>query len=408
LPAEVKYGSLPFDEAIDFLRGKVNIPTEHWDDLWQGMHARGFMVAGAAKTELLSDFRSAVDKVISKGTTLEDFRKDFDRIVETHGWSYKGGRNWRTEVIFSTNIRTAYAAGRYKQMTDPDVLAYRPYWQYRHGASRVPRPLHLSWDGLVLPSDDPWWDDHYPPKGWGCSCRVFPLSDRDMAKQGKDGFDQAPDNGTYEWVDRNDVVHEIPNGVDPGWNYNVGKAAYGQRLSEEAMSSWRAEGAKAYETLTGGNWESEQRPQAIPMDPSAAKMGERSKNRPEAEAALREILGGDEKIFSFQPGDFRYDTLVNAKTLSSHVDLSRSSFLPFLSETMTDPYEVWIAFEQHKGTGQVVLRQRVVKGIDVGDGKGMLFVANSTKGVLEGWTFFPIGNLAYLNDQRYGKLIWKR
>lgn len=407
MAGESRYASLPFQQAIDFFREKVNLPTQHWDDLWQGMHARGFMVAGAAKNELLADLRSAVDKAISEGTTLDEFRKSFDSIVANHGWSYKGGRNWRSELIFSTNIRTAYAAGRYKQMTDPDVASYRPNWQYRHGDSVVPRPLHLSWDGLVLPADNAWWKTHYPPNGWGCKCRAFALSDRDMRKAGKDGPDTAPDDGTYEWADRNGVVHDVPRGVDPGWDYNVGEAAYGRQLSTEAMSAWRKEGAKAYEPLTEGNWESANRPREIPFDRSKADTGPPLSAK-QAEQTLRKILGGEEKIFSFSEGGFRYDVLVNALSMAAHIPSERSSYLPLIEETLTDPFEVWQSFERHKGTGKVVLRQRIVKGIGVEDGKGMLFVANARKGLLEGWTFFPVGNISNLNDQRRGQLIWKR
>jgi len=163
------YGGKPFDEAIGFFRNKLSMPTAHWDDLWKMMHTKGFTIAGAMEEELLDDMRSSVDKAISEGITLADFRKDFDSIVENHGWIYNGGRNWRSKIIYDTNLRTAYMAGRYQQMTDPDVVALRPYWQYRHGGSANPRDEHLVWDGLTLPHDDPWWDTHYPPNGWGCS-----------------------------------------------------------------------------------------------------------------------------------------------------------------------------------------------------------------------------------------------
>ncbi len=167
MPDDVKYMNLPFDEAIKFFRQKVNIPTKRWNDLWQGMHARGFMVAGAMKADLLSDFAGAIEKALADGTTLAEFRKDFDQTVNKHGWSYKGSRGWRTRLIFETNISTAYSAGRWKQMTDPDVLKTRPYLEYRHGDSIHPRKEHLAWDGIVLPADDPWWDTHYVPNGWG-------------------------------------------------------------------------------------------------------------------------------------------------------------------------------------------------------------------------------------------------
>jgi len=175
------------------------------------------MIAGAYKADLLTDFRGAVDKAITQGTTLETFREDFDSIVAKHGWSYKGGRNWRSEVIYSTNIRTAYAAGRWQQLTDPEQLQVLPYLTYKHGDSKVPRPMHLAWDGLTLPADDPWWQAHYPPNGWGCKCRVYGSSRGEYAAAEKKGLTEAPPSPI------NPATGE-PAGIDTGWGYNVGKA----------------------------------------------------------------------------------------------------------------------------------------------------------------------------------------
>lgn len=218
-----EYGGRPFDEAIAFFRQKLNIPAEHWDDLWKMMHTKGFMVAGAMQDDLLEDLRQAVDSAISEGATLQDFRKSFDGIVEKYGWIYKGGRNWRTKVIYDTNVRTAYMAGRYRQMADPDVTALRPYFMYRHGDSRNPREQHLAWNGLVLRYDDPFWKTHYPPNGWGCKCKVLSLSQRDLVKMGKAGPDKAPKIETRTYEDRNGNKHQVPVGIDPGWDYNVGQ-----------------------------------------------------------------------------------------------------------------------------------------------------------------------------------------
>jgi hypothetical protein len=176
------------------------------------------MIAGAYKADLLADFRTAVDKAIADGTTLAEFRKDFDRIVKTHGWSYKGSRNWRSEVIYSTNLRTAHAAGRWAQLTNPDVLKFYGYLVYRHGDSVHPRPLHQSWDGTTLPADDPWWDTHYVPNGWGCKCKVFAASKEEHAQARKNGKGEAPPSPI------NPKTGE-PVGIDKGWGYNVGKAA---------------------------------------------------------------------------------------------------------------------------------------------------------------------------------------
>ena len=70
----------PFAEQIAFLRAKLNLPTERWDDITRAAHDRAFIVAGAAKADLLTDLRGAVDQAV-QGGSLGQFRKDFDRIV---------------------------------------------------------------------------------------------------------------------------------------------------------------------------------------------------------------------------------------------------------------------------------------------------------------------------------------
>ncbi|GAB0057425.1 hypothetical protein SIID45300_01753 [Candidatus Magnetaquicoccaceae bacterium FCR-1] len=176
--------SLPFKEAIDHFRGKVSVSTEHWDDLMNEQHDVGFMVAGATKADVLDDLREAVDKAIAEGTTLKEFREDFDKTVAEHGWDYFGGRDWRTRLIFETNLFNAYQAGRYRQMSDPDVLEMRPFWQYKHYPQPHPREQHAAWNGLVLPAKDPWWSTHYPPNGFRCHCTVFSLSESDVEREG--------------------------------------------------------------------------------------------------------------------------------------------------------------------------------------------------------------------------------
>ena len=77
----VEYKDLPFEEAIAFFRNKANVPTERWTDVWKQSHDSAFMVAGAAKADLLNDLRNAVDQAISEGTTLAQFRERFDEAV---------------------------------------------------------------------------------------------------------------------------------------------------------------------------------------------------------------------------------------------------------------------------------------------------------------------------------------
>ena len=227
--ASPAYGSLDFAEQIQFFRQKIDLPTRHWTDLWQEAHDRAFVVAGAMQADLLADLHTAALKGIAEGTTLATFRKDFKEIVARTGWTgwtgegTAAGRAWRTRVIYETNLRTSYAAGRWAQIQE--VKPNRPYLLYRHNDNVLtPRPLHQSWNGKILAADDPWWQTHYPPNGWGCQCTAFAVDEEYLRRQGKAGPDQAPDDGTYDWQNpkTGEWVRDIPNGIDPGWAYSPG------------------------------------------------------------------------------------------------------------------------------------------------------------------------------------------
>lgn len=222
---------LSFQEQIEFYRRKRNVLTESYMDVWESEHDTAFMVAGANRDDMLADFQQSIQRAIADGATLTEFRQDFDRIVATYGWDYTGGRNWRSRVIYETNLRQSYNAGRWAQLMK--LSKVRPFWRYNHSdAVQHPRPLHVSWDGLVLRFDDAWWLTHFPANGWGCQCYVDALSQQDLKDLGKSGPDTAP---TIQW--QAVVVGQrspggphlvnTPAGVDPGFGYAPGASADG-------------------------------------------------------------------------------------------------------------------------------------------------------------------------------------
>ena len=78
-----------FPEQVAYFRQKLGnlVPTQFWDDMLAADHDTGFMVAGAMKADLLTDLAAAVDKAITEGRGIEDFRRDFKAIVAKHGWT---------------------------------------------------------------------------------------------------------------------------------------------------------------------------------------------------------------------------------------------------------------------------------------------------------------------------------
>lgn len=225
--AEFTFEGLPFTEAVTFFRQKVRMPTNTWTDVWERMNGRAFVVAGAVKDELIADFQEAVAKGLEEGTTLADFRKDFDRIVAKHGWQYKGERGWRSRVIFNTNMRTAYQAGRWQQIQR--LKSRRPWLRYSAVLDNRTRPEHRGWHGTILDADDDWWSTYYPPNGWNCRCTVQQLSQRDLERLGIEPSPRGPEMPLVKKrvnTPEGPRIVEVPQGIDAGWAYNVGQSGW--------------------------------------------------------------------------------------------------------------------------------------------------------------------------------------
>lgn len=361
----VNYGSLPFLEQIEFFRRKLNIPTESWTDIYNAEHDWAFMVAGANRDALLADFRSAVDKVIAEGATLADFRRDFDNIVATHGWDFNGGRDWRSRTIYETNLFSSYNAGRFEQLQA--ARATLPYWQYHHSGSENPRPEHLAWDGLVLAADDPFWEAHFPPNGWGCQCSASGMDGDDLADMGKTGPDPSPE---IELETR--VIGQrsaggprqvrVPKGIDPGFEHTPGRS----RL-EGAIPPQRPGGLSGASSGPG-------LPNALASDPLPEPRALPSSmlladDLPDAEYASAFLDGFGATLE--QPVLFR-DVMGEALAIGRGLfedratgslqanQQGRGPMLPILAEALRDPDEIWVRMDQPAGSDKTVVRRRYI------------------------------------------------
>lgn len=231
------FRGVPFEEAIAHIKQKVQVPTERWDQLMGEAHAKAFTVAGAVKTDLLGDLHSDVTKAIANGESIGQFRQRFDQTVHKHGWSFKGDPGWRSQLIYSTNMRTAHMAGRWKQFERNKKT--RPYLVYMTVGDERVRHDHKSWHLLALKVDDVFWLTHYPPNGWGCRCYVISATAKQIEKM---GIEVAENPGIVREERVNtttgEVYGNVPVGIDTGWDYNVGKAwiapdiSFGQKLQQ--------------------------------------------------------------------------------------------------------------------------------------------------------------------------------
>lgn len=217
-----------YKEAVDYFKQKINLSTKRWNDLKGAMHTRAFTIAGAMRADILLDFRNAVDKAIEKGESLQDFRNRFYQIASKWRESDpsfdekmkkpKYGA-WRSKVIYQTNMLTAAAAAQERQAREmPEVFTHAKYICMMMPTSRE---QHKAWNGTVLPVNDPWWEKHSPPNGFGCLCEKEFISKYEM-KAGLEKETKAP-------TPANDTTN-----IGENWDYSIGDAdAENQRLKEQ-------------------------------------------------------------------------------------------------------------------------------------------------------------------------------
>ena len=190
------FSTVSFAEQITFFTQKLQVLEKDFKADPKSSHDKAFTIAGVTSANLLNDIYGAVTQLMKQGITLDQFKKQFDAIVAAHGWTgwtgegTSAGRAWRANIIAETNLRTSYSSGRWEQqLATKDT---RPYLQYRHSHGVMhPRPVHVSWNEMILPIEHPWWAEHYPPNGYGCKCQALSLTERDLQLR---GLSVTPDN----------------------------------------------------------------------------------------------------------------------------------------------------------------------------------------------------------------------
>ena len=373
-------------------------------------------MAGAKSDALIEDFQNAIDDAMNgmpfKGWLDKNdvyhpgFLDKFDEIVKKHGWDYNGGRNWRARVIYETNLKSAYSAGRYKQMNEPAVLKAFPFWEYVHGMERVPvepRTEHVGWNGLILRADDIWWQTYYPPNGWKCGCGVRPVSKSKMRRLGKTEPDTAP---TIEYEKRKDPatgdMMNYPKGVDLGWGYRPGRTwADGLIPTELQRPLTRQMEMPGLDNLTP------LKDLAVPFKSAMLQPGQSDETYM---AAFLKPFGaeiGKPKLFRDKAGQALVisDDLFRDRAGKSKIS-KRSRALHFeqLAETIMDPDEIWLNWVWHDKLNKWMLDRRYIRH-NPKSGAAVIFEWMGS--LWSGTTGFP-AKTNQIERRRTGALLYRR
>lgn len=239
-PEPTAIPNLPPEEAIKIFRAKGLAKSFDWRDVWKSEHGRAFTVAKMMSTALLEDTREIIDAGLAEGKSFGQIAGELKKLLRERGWwgrqmmtdpltgerkAVQLGSERRIRTIVNTNMRTAYAQGRFQRIQRTKKLL--PIMVYKSVMDGRERDEHRAWHNTALPVDHPWWDTHYPPCDWGCRCKAVSMSEGQAARRGLE-VGQAPQSNRLRQVinKRTGEVMQVERGIGAGWDYHVGKSPY--------------------------------------------------------------------------------------------------------------------------------------------------------------------------------------
>ena len=265
------------DKALQYIKQKDLKPAFSYEDVWNEEHITSFTVAKVMQLDILKDMKKAVENAIENGETLSQFKKNLLPTLYKKEWTGKKiikdektgaevevyiDTPHRLKTIYETNLRSAYMKGRFDRAYESDT---HPYLMYRVGPSKVHRPEHLAWDGLILDKNDPFWLSHNPPNGWGCKCYTVAVSRKRKERYEKEGIPtptsdnqvvrikiktKAPKTVYKTYINkRNGTISKVPAGVDPAFNFNQGNYSRDLVLFDDFMRKSKKDFPSRFENI---------------------------------------------------------------------------------------------------------------------------------------------------------------
>jgi len=175
---------LPYAEALDYWTAQGG-SREMLDKV-----LAGYRKNAQAATELMLDNLSRtvigrVESVLANGDTLQDFAAGVRE--DTVALGISPASSSYLETVYRTNVQTAYGAGRFRQLTNPDVMEVRQFVQYRTAGDNRVRSNHAELDGVIFEASSSEWQRVAPPCGFNCRCSMVSLDDEGVREELKRG-----------------------------------------------------------------------------------------------------------------------------------------------------------------------------------------------------------------------------
>lgn len=224
----VNLSRVSYNEAIKYLKKRISVSKDEWNDLEPKLRFRAFTVARLTQVDYIEAAKGRLIDAMEKGEGLAETWKDIKAIAAEDSSALLPGY-W--ETVYRTNIQTSYNAGKRIEFNKnpPEAIALLVIEDLR--TSTICKPLI----GLVLPGNHPFWKSNWPPFHYNCRTTVRRVEKHEIGKtiqvenpsmaflrkkfKPMSGFGKDPvDNGTWWMMHQSQVKRGIINGIITEFN----------------------------------------------------------------------------------------------------------------------------------------------------------------------------------------------
>ncbi|MDX1527044.1 MAG: phage minor head protein [Gammaproteobacteria bacterium] len=186
-----------FDEAVEWFLKRTVISGVQGRDIEADAQARSFWIGASLQLDQLQRVFDSIADAIAEGTRFEEWRERVRPALQN---------TIHAETVFRNATQRAYNAGRWHQMTDDGVVAFRPYFMYDAILdNRTTIDICVPRNETVLPWDHPWWRTNWAPLHHRCRSSVRNLT-REQAEAR--GITEDPPDGDLGSWGRSPAVDE--------------------------------------------------------------------------------------------------------------------------------------------------------------------------------------------------------
>lgn len=170
--------SVPFNEAVEYLKSLISIPKKEWEKLERCVQFRAFTVAALAEADGIEKVRASLTKAVEEGSPIWESWPEIEALTERLGNRFAPGY-W--ETVYRTNAQTAYNAGRLMQYKDNWPPAWELLFIQDKRQSDTCKDLAHLVGGKAIPSDHHFWKTYgFSPYHFNCRTTFRAVYDYEM------------------------------------------------------------------------------------------------------------------------------------------------------------------------------------------------------------------------------------